>query len=231
MLAGIALCAPAGWALNNHDNVKNASGAQERVNAATKIVGQMKQSPGLAQLLDRAQGVFIIPHYREAGVIVGGEGGGGVVLVKRNGGWSDPAFYSIRGGSIGAQVGGEGGSIAMLLMTPRAVDKIDKTSGRWSLNANAGLTVATAFVHDGSRPKLAGRPDAMAQSSDVILWSNAEGMYGGLTASVTDIVPGNDLDRAYYRRPTNSRDILTGIVSNSDANSLRDALSSRVATR
>lgn len=221
MLAGMALAMPSAWSHDRTDSSNaEANGAQRQVNAATNVVEQMRQSPDIARLLQQAHGVFVIPHYGKGAFIVGGQGGSGVVLVKRHGVWSDPAFYSIGGGSIGAQIGGEGGSVAMLLMTPRAVQKFENSTSRWSLNANAGLTVAT----------YSGKASART-GTDVVIWSNEHGLYGGLTASVTDISPDNKLDRDYYGRAVNSREILMGSVSNSSANSLRDALLSRVATR
>lgn len=219
LLAGAALAAPSAWS-HDRDHEAAADSAQQRVNDATNVVEQMRQSPELTHLLEHAHGVFVIPHYGKGGFIIGGQGGSGVVLVKHHGVWSDPAFYSIGGGSIGAQAGGEGGSVAMLLMTPRAVQKFENSTSRWSLNANAGITVAT----------YSGKASART-GADVIIWSNTSGLYGGLTASVTDISPNNKLDREYYGRAVNSREVLMGSVSNSSANSLRDALLSRVATR
>src|SRR5690348_11891365 len=118
-----------------------ARSAQDRVNDAVSLVQQTKQDPGLAAVLERARGVFIIPPYGKGGFVVGGQGGGGGVLAKAESGWSSPAFYSMGGGSIGAQVGGEGGAIAMILMTQKAVDRFANATSTWSLNGNAGLTV------------------------------------------------------------------------------------------
>jgi lipid-binding SYLF domain-containing protein len=195
--------------------------AQDRVNDASKIVRQMKRNPSLAAVLARAKGVFIIPHYGKGGFIVGGQGGGGVVLAKHDGAWSSPAFYSISGGSIGAQAGGEGGAIAMILMTPKAVSRFESSGSGWSLNGNAGLTVV----------KWSGKTQANTGRGDVILWSNTNGLYGGLTASLTHISPDNAMDRAYYHRRVSSQEILAGNLGNANADPLRNALASRVASR
>ena len=198
-----------------------AHSAQDRVSDALGLVRQMKENPDLAAVLRRARGVFIIPHYGKGGFIVGGQGGGGVVLVNNDGEWTSPAFYSLSGGSIGAQAGGEGGAIAMILMTRRAVDRFENASSSWSLNGNAGLTVVN----------WSGKTQANTSRGDVILWTNASGLYGGLTASLTHISPDTKMDRAYYRRAVTSREILAGDVSSPRANALRDALASRVASR
>lgn len=199
-----------------------ASDAKDRVRDAVKVVDQMKQDPALAALLQKAKGVFIIPHYGKGGLIVGGQGGGGVVLAHHNGAWSNPAFYTLGGGSIGAQAGGEGGSIAMVLMTQKALDKFADSNSTWSLNGNAGLTVVT----------WSGKAQVDSGNGDVVLWSNTSGLYGGLTASVTNITPNSDMDHAYYERSVSSRQILKGpAMTAQNAEPLRNALSTRVATK
>lgn len=197
-----------------------ASSAQDRVNDSLKIVQQMKRNPSLADVLHAAKGIFIIPHYGKGGFIVGGQGGGGVVLAQHDGAWSSPAFYSISGGSIGAQAGGEGGAIAMILMTQKAVNRFERSSNGWSLNGNAGLTVV----------KWSGKTQTNTNRGDVILWSNTSGLYGGLTASVTHISPDTKMDRAYYHRPVTSGEILAGNIRTISADPLRNALSSRMAS-
>ena len=198
-----------------------AHSATDRVNDSVRIIDQMKQDPNAASLLERAKGVFIIPHYGKGAFIVGGQGGGGVVLAHRNGTWSSPAFFSIGGGSIGAQAGGEGGSIVMVLMTRKAVDKFANSNSTWALNGNAGLTVAT----------WSGKAQAETGNGDVIVWANTNGLYGGLTASVTDITPDRKMDRAYYGRNIDARQILEGNVLSAQAEPLRNALSTRVASK
>lgn len=199
----------------------DATDAQQRIDAATHVVHEMRQDPHLARLLDRARGVFIVPHYGKGAFIVGGSGGPGVVMVKHDGRWSDPAFYNIGGASIGFQAGASGGSVAMLLMTDHAVHQFMDTDHRWSLRGGAGLTVAE---YNGSEYARAGN------LHDVIIWSNVRGLYGGLTAAVTHIAPDKHMDRAYYGQPTGSREILMGQVRNHRANVLRDALGTQVAS-
>lgn len=215
VLAATAMAASAAYA-DAH------SRAQDRVEDSAHLINHMKQDPNLAQLLDEARGVFIIPHYGKAGFIVGGQGGGGVVLAKRDDRWTDPAFFNLGGGSIGWQAGATGGSIVMILMTPRAVERFERSRGKWSLHAGVSLTVA----------KYTGNAVASTQGhTDIIVWTDTGGLYGGLTAGVTDITPDNRLDRDYYHDDVTPRTILTGMVTSNRANDLRGALSTRVAER
>jgi lipid-binding SYLF domain-containing protein len=209
---------------SSSDSHNDARSAQARVNDSVSLVQQMKQDPGLAAVLRQAKGVFIVPHYGKGGFIVGGQGGGGVVLVKHDSTWSSPAFYSIAGGSIGAQAGGEGGAIAMILMTQKAVDRFENSTQGWSLNGTAGLTVVNWSGKTQANTQYNGR-------NDVILWTNTSGLYGGLTVGVRHVSPDNGMDRAYYQRPLSSAEILAGNVSSPNADTLRNALASRVASR
>jgi lipid-binding SYLF domain-containing protein len=198
--------------------------AQDRVSDAVSLVQQMKQDPGLAAVLQQAKGIFIVPHYGKGGLIVGGQGGGGVVLVRHDSSWSSPAFYSIAGGSIGAQAGGEGGAIALILMTQKAVDRFENSTRGWTLNGSAGLTVVNWSGKTQANTDYNGR-------GDVILWTNTSGLYGGLTVGVKHISPDEKMDQAYYQRPVSSAEILAGNISSPNADTLRDALASRVASR
>jgi lipid-binding SYLF domain-containing protein len=207
---------------NSHSD--DAQSAQDRVSDAVSLVQQMRQDPALASVLQQAKGVFIVPHYGKGGFIVGGQGGGGVVLVRHESSWSSPAFYSVAGGSIGAQAGGEGGAIAMILMSQKAVDRFENSTRGWTLNGTAGLTVVNWSGKTQANTQYNGR-------DDVILWTNTSGLYGGLTVGVKHISPDTKMDRAYYQRPVTSSDILAGNVSNPNADTLRNALGSRVASR
>lgn len=215
--AGLASIGPATAAPRFFDSESTAShSAQGRVDDALSLVQQMKANPGLAATLWRAEGVFIIPHYGKVSFVVGGQRGEGVLLVKRHGAWTSPAFFSLGGGSVARQAGDEGGAVVMMLMTHRAVNRFE-SSTLWSLNGNAGLTVAnwSAKTQGNTAP------------SDIILWTNAGGLDGGLTVSLIHISPDTKMDRIYYQHPVTSIEILSGNVSNPNADALRNALGSR----
>lgn len=65
----------------------------------------------------------------------------------------------------------------------------------------------------------------------MILWTNTNGLYGGLTVGVQHISPDTGMDRVYYQWPVTSSEILAGNVSSPSAEALRNELASRVASR
>jgi SH3 domain-containing YSC84-like protein 1 len=187
--------------------------ARSDIREAASVVDQMKKDPQIKDLLRNAQGVFIAPDYARAAFGVGGQGGEGVLLVKKDGKWSDPAFFDFGGGSVGAEAGAETGSLAMILNTQKAVDQF-KQNNNWSLNAQADLTVVN---WSGKKQVSAGK--------DVVLWSNTKGLFAGGEVTVTDIRYDGSETASYYGKQTVSlNDVINGNVENSQASTLKDAL-------
>jgi len=195
------------------------------VNEAVVALGKLKQDPGFSKTLQKAKGVLIVPNFVKAAAIIGGQGGDGVLLVRRDEGWSNPAFFQIGGGSIGLQVGGAEGPIAVLLMNDKALKPFETESSTWNLDSTAGLTMVDYSAHAG----------ASTANGDVILYSNTRGLFAGAAVGVRNIQPDEQLNRSYYERSQlSAQRILNGEVSNphkSNAKLLRDVLPLRVASK
>jgi lipid-binding SYLF domain-containing protein len=197
-----------------------ADQAQDEVDGATAAVSRMQAEPGMAALLRSARGVLVVPDYGRGAYFIGGQGGRGVLMLReRSGAWSQPAFYSLGGASIGLQAGAEAGPVAMLLMTPGAVDRFSGNTSTWRLGADTGLTV----VNYSSRQSIASA-NPNPSNADIVMWSGVKGLYGGISAGATYITPDPSLDDAYYQSLVTSRQILSGHVRNRHTADLREAL-------
>lgn len=162
--------------------------AQELVRDAVQTVQAMKSDPRVADALQRARAVFILPHYGRGALGVGAQGGEGVLVARRGQDFGNPVFYNLGGISVGVQAGGSGGPVAYLLMTDEALR--DFRSGKnFSLQADAAVTIA-----DWSRRAQA----SGGKVQDIVVWTDTKGAYAGASVGVTDVTFDEDANRAYY---------------------------------
>jgi lipid-binding SYLF domain-containing protein len=87
-------------------------------------------------LLQRAHGIAVIPNVIRGGFFVGGRRGRGALIVRSaSGAWSNPAFITLTGGSIGLQFGAEAADVVLVFANDRAVKNI--ASGKFTLGGDA----------------------------------------------------------------------------------------------
>ena len=192
-----------------------AAKARSTVANATATVHKMRQDAKLDALLKQSKGVLIVPDFTKGAILVGGEGGNGVLLAHKDGKWSKPAFYDLSGISLGAQLGGQSGSVALILMSDKALDAF-KQGGNFSLNAKAGLNVVDY--------------NAAGQAStrrDVIAWTDLNGLYAGATVGAADISVDHEANGAFYaNQAMTPNDILSGDITGPRGRVLQQALPS-----
>lgn len=200
---------------SDHGNDVHQAALRTIQNAA-QTMKQVKADPHFADLLHRARGVFIVPHLVKGAAIVGGEGGSGVLMARKNEHWSDPAFLSIGSISVGAQVGGEAGPLVMLLMTSKALHDFTSSSN-FSLNANAGLSIVNYSA----------KGQGGFGKGDVVVWSGASGAFIGASISGSDITVNRQRDNAFYARSNlTTEQIINGHARSAAADQLVNELSS-----
>ena len=191
--------------------------AQALVDAAAKSVNTFSIDPDMEwfrENMNRAKGVLIVPQLVKGGFIFGGSGGSGVLLARgENNIWSNPAFYTMGTGTFGLQAGLEIAEIILMIMTDKGVDKLLTSS--FKLGGDIGIAAG---------PIGAG---AKAQVVDILAFSRAKGIYGGLNVEGAVIKVREDLNQVYYGNEKSSpRSIL---IEHSFINSHADDLRAAVA--
>src|SRR3954471_12649832 len=104
-----------------------AENPQMLVERARLVVDEMRQDRGIHSndLLTRAHAVLVVPELSKGGLLVGGQGGAGVLLTKDpRGVWSFPAFYSLGGATLGLQAGFQNAKIVFFVMSERGLQRI-----------------------------------------------------------------------------------------------------------
>ncbi len=93
--------------------------------------------PAARALADKSAGVLVFPSVTQAGFVVGGQYGEGVLFE----GGVPKGYYNITGGSFGLQIGAQSFSQVYMFTTPEALRTFRSTKG---FEVGAGLDFAVA---------------------------------------------------------------------------------------
>lgn len=185
--------------------------------AVENMTGNEKFGPYVRDFLKDAEGVLILPQMIKGAVMIGGEGGSGVLMTRNEkGDWSYPAFYTLGGASYGLQIGGSSSQVMLLLMTQQGVDAIVEGN---PVKLGADLGVAAGPVGVGAEAGVT------LKSADVIAYSISKGAYIGISLEGTVIEPRESYNKEYYGAEVGTEAIVKGSeYTNPQADGLRDAL-------
>lgn len=191
--------------------------AERLVTRAEASVKDFVADPEMSWLRDnmsKAKAVIIVPQSVKGGFIWGGSGGNGVLLAKsaKDDGWTSPAFYTLGSVTFGLQIGAEVAEIILLVMTDRGKERVINSS----LKLGADASIAAGPVGAGAK----------AQTADILAFSRAKGVYGGINLEGAVIKQRDAWNEAYYGQAVRPSDIiLRENVANTQAASLKSALS------
>lgn len=197
-----------------------ASEQTELLNRAAITIDHMKTDPAFEKarsMMKDAKAVLVVPKLVKGGFIFGAEGGNGVLMKKNGAGWSSPAFYTLGSASFGLQAGLEQAEVVMLIMSDRALEAV--TRSEFKIGAGLGLTMVTlsAGAEAATPPNLSG---------DIIIWTSAKGLYGGLTLNGSIVKPRDEWNTAFYGHRVPVSDILADRVRSPVGNPIGQHLAS-----
>ena len=209
--------------LSGRAAAQEAAAPQALVDEATATVTELSADPhygDIARYVERAKAVMVVPQLLKAGFIIGGGMGDAVGLARTaDGGWSNPAFYSLIGGSIGFQAGAEAQQIIIAVMTDKGLNEL--MSNQFELGVDASIAVGE--VGGG-----VGAGSVGSLEADFVAFSRSKGLFGGGALDGTLIRPKVDENAAYYGAATTPRQILIDkTASTQGAGRLKAALSAR----
>lgn len=176
---------------------KTSEKLDQRIRRSADRFIEMQTEPGKripADLLARARGIIIL-HKFKAGLLVGGEAGNGVALVrdKNTGAWSAPAFISSAEGSYGLQIGAQESTIVLLLMNETGLKPLLGGS------VNIGVDVAaTAGPFDEG-----GKIDTTTIQQPILVYSSSGGLFAGAAFKGGGILPEQKSNEMFYARAMN----------------------------
>ncbi len=189
LLLGLALPA---WAATPQDTARKA----------TTVLDEMLHAPDRdmrADMLRNAYAVAVLPSVIKAGLLLGGRHGQGLLAIKHKDGWSDPAFISLTGGSLGLQAGVSSTDVLLIFRSEEGVKSL--IYGKFLL----GTDIAVAAGPVG-RNAQAGTDAGL--KAEVYAWSRSRGLFAGLSLQGASLKIDHEANAAIYGNGISAKSIL-----------------------
>ena len=148
-----------------------------------------------------AECVAVVPSMLKGGFIFGARYGRGVASCRTPKGWSAPAFFTIKGGSFGLQIGGQAVDLVMLIMNDDGMKNL--LNSQFKLGADASVAAGPVGRH-------AAADTDWKMKAQVLSYSRARGLFAGLELSGAAIGQDKDSTREFYGRMVPFKTSLTG---------------------
>lgn len=198
----LLVCLPL-WA---GDKQENAADATDRLQRASKVLNEIMETPDKAipqEVLDGAKCVAVVPNLVKAGFVFGGRHGKGVSTCRTASGWSAPSFFTISGGSWGAQIGAQSTDMVLMVMNDAGMKNLLKNKVELGADASVAAGPVGRHAQAGTDWKL---------DTQVLSYSRSKGVFAGLSLEGTVIRPDEDSTRAIYGKDLGPAQTLTGQV-------------------
>jgi lipid-binding SYLF domain-containing protein len=170
-----------------------ATKEEQRVSDATDVLDAMLRIPEKSippTLLARAYAVAVIPNVIKAGFVFGARRGKGIIVVRQDDDtWSNPAFVTLTGGSVGWQAGIESSDIILVFKTRDSVTNI--SNGKLTLGAEASVSAGPV-----------GRNAAVATDvrfkAEVASYARSRGLFAGVALDGSGVTMDRKANTAFY---------------------------------
>ena len=172
------------------------------------------------ELLERAQGIAVIPNVFRGGFILGARRGRGVLSLRLpDGSWSNPAFVTLTGGSIGWQIGAESTDVVLIFANDNAIRNMQ--GGKFTLGGEA-TAVAGPLRRQVS--------STMTFRAEVYGYLRSRGLYAGAAFQGARLSLDDEMAASFYG-PNGARVPLTapGAATPPDARRFLAALDRAVS--
>ncbi len=188
------------------DEETKASKASDRAQAAAEVLNQIESAPDSGiprEVLGKAECVAVVPSMLKGGFIVGGKYGRGLASCRTAKGWSTPAFFTVKGGSVGFQIGGQAVDLVMLIMNNDGMQHL--LSSQVALGADASVAAGPVGRH------AEGNTD-WKMRAQVLTYSRARGVFAGVSLNGAVLKQDKDSTREFYGHMVTFKASLTGEV-------------------
>jgi len=188
MMCGVAMVAGSLSAHAASDKAK----LDERLGDATSVLAEIQSSPdkGIpAGILSSAHCVVVIPSFKKAAFVIGGQYGQGAATCRTPKGWSAPVFVQLAGGSLGFQIGGQATDLILVAMNDQGLQDMLKNKFKIGGDAAASAGPVGRNAQAGTDWKL---------NAEFLTYSRSRGLFAGIDLDGTVLSQNQDDTRTMY---------------------------------
>jgi lipid-binding SYLF domain-containing protein len=208
----VLLSSVAAWAGDRADDI-------DRLQSGGEVIKEIMSAPDKGvpeEIMSGAKCIAVVPSMLKAAFVFGGNYGKGVASCRTDKGWSAPAFFSVKGGSFGFQIGGQAADIVMIIMNDEGMKKL--LASKFKLGGDASVAAGPVGRH-------ADASTDWTMRAQILTYSRARGIFAGISLNGAVITQHKDDTRSFYGRMVPFQTILTGhIESPKEADPWHEAL-------
>ena len=174
----------------------------QRVQESITVFNEIMGAPDKAipnAVLSKAEGLAVFPGTIKGGFVIGGQHGRGILSARTTGGWSAPAFMSINGGSIGAQIGAQAVDVVLVIMSKQGLQNL--VTNEFKIGADAGVAA-------GPVGRDASASTDVSMRAEILSYSRSRGLFAGVNLNGASISSDDDADKRFCGKPLKASDIM-----------------------
>lgn len=202
-------------------NVKSQEKEEDKIVAASKVLKDFTtmEENIPSELLKITEGIIVVPKLINAGFVVAGKRGKGIAMVKNSdGSWSDPAFVTLTGGSVGFQAGVQSVDLVLVFKSRETLENIGK--GTFTLGGDISVTA-------GPLGRSSSANTDYKLEAEVYSYSRSKGIFAGISLSGSALDIDAKANKNFYGEDETAEDIFSkeGETENASVNDLKQTLS------
>ena len=173
------------------------------VQESGRVLTEIQKMPDQSvpeDLMRKSSAIAIFPNTISAGIGIGGKYGQGIIMVRDSQGrWSSPAIFTIAGGSIGWQLGGQATDFVLLIMNKDSVYGI--LQGKFKLGADASVAA-------GPVGRAAEASTDVQMKGGILSYSRSRGLFAGVKLEGAVITQHWDGNNELYGKRLSAEEIM-----------------------
>lgn len=176
----------------------------ERIRHAATVLDEIMSAGDQAvpsSVLGKAEAVAVFPSTIKGGFVLAAHRGKGVISVRdrATGDWSLPAFLTVTGGSIGAQIGAQSVDLVLVVMNRRGLENL--LQNQFTLGADGSVAA-------GPVGRSAEASTDIQMRAEILSYSRTRGLFAGVSLNGAAIRQDRDANEDFYGDPFRTRSIV-----------------------